>query len=132
MKYPIAIEPSDKSHAYGVVVPDLPGCFSAGDTIELAFENIKEAIAGWVEMELDEGHPIPLASKIEDIAKQPEFKGWIFGIVDVPEELLSDKAQRVNITLSTRVLRRLDFLAKNSGDTRSGYIAKMVMNHSTI
>lgn len=132
MKYPIAIEPGDKSYAYGVVVPDLPGCFSAGDTIELAYENTKEAIAGWIEMELDEGHPIPLPSKIEDLAKQEEFKGWIFGIVDVPEELLSDKAQRVNITLSTRVLRRLDFLAKNSGDTRSGYIAKMVMNHSTI
>lgn len=132
MKYPIAIEPGDKSHAYGVVVPDLPGCFSAGDTIELAYENTKEAIAGWIEMELDEGHPIPLPSKIEDLARQEEFKGWIFGIVDVPEELLSDKALRVNITLPTRVLRRLDFLAKNSGDTRSGYIAKMVMNHSTI
>ena len=64
MKYPIAIEPGDKSHAYGVVVPDLPGCFSAGDTIELAYENAKEAIAGWIEMELDEGHPIPLPSKI--------------------------------------------------------------------
>lgn len=132
MKYPIAIEPGDKSHAYGVVVPDLPGCFSAGDTIEIAYENTKETIAAWIEMELDEGHPIPLPSKIEDLAKQEEFKDWIFGIVDVPEELLSDKAQRVNITLSTRVLRRLDFLAKNSGDTRSGYIAKMVMNHSTI
>ena len=132
MKYPIAIEPGDKSHAYGVVVPDLPGCFSAGDTIELAYENTKEAIAGWIEMELDEGHPIPLPSKIEDLARQEEFKGWIFGIVDVPEELLSDKALRVNITLSARVLRRLDFLAKNSGDTRSGFISKMVMNHSTI
>ncbi len=132
MKYPIAIEPGDQSHAFGVVVPDLPGCFSAGDTIESAYENAKEAIAGWIEMELDEGHPIPLPSKIETLAKQQEFKGWIFGIVDVPEELLSDKAQRVNITLSSRVLRRLDFLAKNSGDTRSGYIAKMVMNHSTI
>ena len=131
MKYPIAIEPGDKSHAYGVVVPDLPGCFSAGDTIELAYENTKEAIAGWIEMELDEGHQIPLPSKIEDLAKQEEFKDWIYGIVDVPEELLSDKAQRINITLSTRVLRRLGFLAKNSGDTRSGYIAKMVMNHST-
>ena len=132
MKYPIAIEPGDQSHAFGVVVPDLPGCFSAGDTIESAYENAKEAIAGWIEMELDEGHPIPLPSIIETLAKQQEFKGWIFGIVDVPEELLSDKAQRVNITLSSRVLRRLDFLAKNSGDTRSGYIAKMVMNHSTI
>ena len=44
MKYPIAIEPGGKSHAYGVVVPDLPGCFSAGDTIELAYENAKEAV----------------------------------------------------------------------------------------
>jgi predicted RNA binding protein YcfA (HicA-like mRNA interferase family) len=29
MRYPIAIETGDSKHAYGVVVPDLPGCFSA-------------------------------------------------------------------------------------------------------
>jgi hypothetical protein len=28
MRYPIAIELGDKKHAFGVVVPDLPGCFS--------------------------------------------------------------------------------------------------------
>lgn len=60
MKYPIAIEPGDQNHAYGVVVPDLPGCFSAGETIGLAFENAKEAITRWIELELDEGHSIPL------------------------------------------------------------------------
>ena len=32
MKYPIAIEPVTKKNAWGVVVPDLPGCFSAGDS----------------------------------------------------------------------------------------------------
>jgi hypothetical protein len=37
--YPIAIESRTDQAAYGVVVPDLPGCFSAGDTLE-------EAIAG--------------------------------------------------------------------------------------
>lgn len=132
MKFPIAIEPGDNSHAYGVVVPDLPGCFSAGDTIESAYENAKEAIAGWLEIELDDGHEIPLPSKIEDLAKQEEYKGWIFGIVDVPDEFLSDKTQRVNVTLPGRVLRRLDHLAKNSGETRSGYIAKMVMNQSAV
>ena len=109
MKYPIAVEPGDKNHAYGVVVPDLPGCFSAGDTLEL-----------------DEGHDIPLPSKIEDITKRKEFKGWVIGVVEVPDSLLSEKAQRVNITLPSRVLRRLDFLAKTSGETRSGYISRMV------
>ena len=49
MKFPIAIEPGDNSHAYGVVVPDLPGCFSAGDTIEYIsphFPYKKET--GWI------------------------------------------------------------------------------------
>ena len=32
MHYPIAIETETMEHAFGVVVPDLPGCFSAGDT----------------------------------------------------------------------------------------------------
>jgi len=36
MNYPIAIEPGDKRHAFGVTVPDLPGCFSAGDTLDEA------------------------------------------------------------------------------------------------
>lgn len=45
MKYPIAIESGKKSHAYRIVVPDLPGCFSAGDAIELAYENAKGVIA---------------------------------------------------------------------------------------
>ena len=44
MRYPIAIETGDDSHAFGVVVPDLPGCFSAGDTLDEAIDNAKEAI----------------------------------------------------------------------------------------
>lgn len=30
---PILIEEGTKTEAFGVVVPDLPGCFSAGDTL---------------------------------------------------------------------------------------------------
>jgi predicted RNase H-like HicB family nuclease len=29
---------------YGVTVPDLPGCFSAGDTLDEALENTKEVM----------------------------------------------------------------------------------------
>ena len=41
MLFPIAIERGDEQHAYGVVVPDLPGCHSAGDTFEEALANAK-------------------------------------------------------------------------------------------
>lgn len=131
MKYPIAIEHEDDTHAYGVVVPDLPGCFSAGDTLDEAFENAKEAIAGWIELEIDEGHPIPKASSLDEISKMDEFKGWYLGVVEVSPESLSDKVQRINITLPARVLRRLDEQAKHCGATRSGYIAQMVLTQAS-
>jgi 16S rRNA (uracil1498-N3)-methyltransferase len=45
MKYPNAIEPGGDKLAWGVIVPDLPGCFSAADSgIDEAIENTKEAI----------------------------------------------------------------------------------------
>jgi predicted RNase H-like HicB family nuclease len=44
MRYPIAIETGDEKHAYGVVVPDLPGCFSAGDNLDEALTNARAAI----------------------------------------------------------------------------------------
>ncbi len=45
MRYPIAIEPSTGATCFGVVVPDLPGCFSAGDNAEDAAANARDAIA---------------------------------------------------------------------------------------
>jgi predicted RNase H-like HicB family nuclease len=55
MLYPIAIEAGDEQHAYGVTVPDLPGCFSAGDTMEEAIANAKEAITGHIGVRLENG-----------------------------------------------------------------------------
>ena len=34
----------DKDSCFGVTVPGLPGCFSSGDTMEEACQNVKEAI----------------------------------------------------------------------------------------
>jgi len=35
MKFTIAIEPGTKKTAFGIAVPDLPGCFNAGDTVAM-------------------------------------------------------------------------------------------------
>ena len=42
----------DEATAYGVVFPDLPGCFSAGDTLGDALANAREAAAAWLETTL--------------------------------------------------------------------------------
>ncbi len=127
MRYPIAIEIGDKRHAFGVVVPDLPGCFSAGDTLEEAIDNAAEAIELWLETVIDDGGQVPAARAIAAHQKSPEFSGWVWALVNVDLAQLSDKVERVNITLPARVLRRIDAAAKAAGETRSGFIARRVM-----
>lgn len=80
MLFPIAIERGDEDHAYGVVVPDLPGCFSAGDTF---LANVREAIEGWLEVAVDHGDPIPEAQTIEHHIDNPDFEGWAWKVADI-------------------------------------------------
>ncbi|MDH6154071.1 putative RNase H-like HicB family nuclease [Polynucleobacter sphagniphilus] len=129
MKYPIAIEPGSSKKAWGVVVPDLPGCFSAADGgIDEAIEKAKEAIELWIEIALDNAKDVPKPSLITDLQKKKEFKGFIWAIVEINPALLSDDIERVNISLPKRVLARLDAKAKSAGENRSGYIAHMAIS----
>jgi len=130
MRYPIAIEPGDASHAYGVIVPDLPGCFSAGDTLDEAIDNTKEAIELCLEDMLDNNGDIPEPRTITEHQANPNFAGWVWAVVSIDLAELSDKAERINITLPARVLRRIDRAAKEAGESRSGYIAKRALMES--
>ena len=62
MNYPIVIH-KDKRSDYGVTVPDLPGCFSAGGTLDEALAMAKEAIELHLEGLIEEGQPIPAADE---------------------------------------------------------------------
>lgn len=95
MRYPILLEPGDDKFATGVVVPDLPGCFSAGDAFVEAFENAHEAIELWVEGTLEDGRDIPKPSTLDEIRSQPGHRGWILSSVDVDIEGLLRRAGRV-------------------------------------
>ncbi len=125
LRYPIAIELPHGDTAFGVVVPDLPGCFSAGDTLDEAIINCEEAAAAWIDAMLDAGGLIPKPSAIEALQRNPQFSGWIIALVSVDPALLDDSVERINISLPRRVLRRIDAKAKEIGETRSGYIARL-------
>ena len=128
MKFPIAIETGTAGQTWGVVVPDLPGCFSASDKgIDEAIDNAKESIELWIETALDMDQVIPKPSPITELQKRKEFKGWIWAMVDINPALMSDEVERVNITLPKRVLARLDSKAKKYGKTRSGMIAHLAL-----
>ena len=80
-KYPIAIELGDDTQAFGVVVPDLPGCFSAGDTLDEAIDNAKESIELWLEAVIDDNGAVPEPGAISQHQTNAEFAGWVWAVV---------------------------------------------------
>ena len=128
MRYPVAIELGTDATAWGVIVPDLPGCFSAGDTLEEAMIQAEDAITGWIETALDDGQAIPAPSPVEALrTAHPEFEGWLWALVKVDPAMLDNTLERVNISLPRRVLHRLDARARSAGETRSGFIARLAV-----
>lgn len=127
MRYPIVIEPGADTTAFGVIVPDLLGCFSAGDTLDEAMAGAEEAAAAWIDAALDAGEAVPAPSDLDTVRRNPDYRGWAFGVIGLDPALLDDTILRVNITLPRRVLRRLDALARAAGESRSGYIAQLTL-----
>ncbi len=124
MKFLIAIEPGTSTTAYGVIVPDLPGCFSAGDTLEEAFDNAREAIDAHCEILAEDGQHLPAPETMAVHQANPDFAGWIWALVDVPIESYWGPAEKINITIPGRTLKRIDEYARAHGQTRSGFLAE--------
>ena len=125
IRYPVLIEEGSDRTAFGVVVPDLPGCFSAGDSLDEALDNVREAIAAWVDAALDAGNQVPPPSPVDAVRRLKSYKGWTPAIVEIDETIFDDSIERVNITLPKRVLRRLDALAAEKGQSRGTFIAEL-------
>jgi predicted RNase H-like HicB family nuclease len=122
MKFIIAIEPGDADHSFGVVVPDLPGCFSAGDSLDEAMANAHEAIDLWCETVIEDGQDIPPAKSISLHQQDPEFAGWVWAVVDVPVEKYLGPAEKINITVPQIMLARIDEYVKRHRQSRSGFL----------
>lgn len=76
---------------------------------------------------------IPLPSNVDALrSKHREWRSWVWAVVEVDPAMLDDTLERVNISLPRRVLHRLDALARATGETRSGFIARMALEgHKT-
>ena len=109
MKIPIAIEPGNGATAFGVVVPDLPGCFSAGDTLDEACANAVEAIELWLEATLENGGTVPLppSATLAEHQRDPELAGWLWNFVDVDLSKLDDKGYPINMRFMQQNQRRM-------------------------
>ena len=99
MEMPIAIH-KDENSVYGVTVPDVPGCYSWGDTVDEAIKNAREAIYSHYEVLAESGEPLRFkTSKIQDLVSNEEFLGAIWALVDIDASKFDSKPERINISI---------------------------------
>ncbi|MBK0124872.1 type II toxin-antitoxin system HicB family antitoxin [Pantoea sp. S61] len=129
MFYPIAIEAGDESTAFGVTVPDLPGCFSAGDTLEEAVKNAREAIIGHLELMVELEQDIPAVSELKSVMKNPANTGYVWVLVEVDVTRILGGSEKINVTLPKLLIDRIDRCVATHPEfkTRSGFLAQVAL-----
>lgn len=130
MQYPIIIH-KDENSDFGVIVPDLPGCFSAGSTIDEAISNAHEAIECHLEGLLLDNELIPFKQPIEHHLENHEFKGGVIALVDIDMSKISGKTTRINVSIPERFLKKIDEYTKQHGGNRSGFLLDAAINYMT-
>jgi len=125
LRFPVVLH-TDDGVRYGVTVPDLPGCFSAGDSADEALESVREAIGLHLEGLCEGGDDIPVPKAIARYQQHPDFAGGIWALVEVDIARFLDTPEKINIRVPKRILERIDSYAKAQGTTRSDFMVQAV------
>jgi predicted RNase H-like HicB family nuclease len=120
----IAYIRKDDDSDYGVEFPDLPGCVTAGRTVEEAHAMACEALAAYVEVLNERGRPVPKPSTLDDLKNDKHRKNAVVSFIELDESLF--KPERVNVMLPKSLLARIDAV---SGGNRSRFLAEAAEEH---
>ncbi|MCK3654248.1 hypothetical protein A4G19_13100 [Pasteurellaceae bacterium Macca] len=127
MLYPIVLQAV--SDGYVCAIPDVPGCFSAGNTLDEAFTNTQIAIKSHIGLMVEDGEEVPLPTSLENHRANPDFVGddFMFSMVDVDITHLLGKAEKINITVPRHLLHKIDqFVAGNPEyKNRSSFLSRI-------
>ena len=124
MNYFYAVVHKDQDSAFGVHFPDLPGCFSAADSLEDVVPNACEALDLWFEDEVEVSpHPVEV---VREIAADDLAEGAF--LVAVPRLSKSTKLARVNVSLDRGMLAAIDAAAEQRKLTRSAFLSEAARN----
>jgi predicted RNase H-like HicB family nuclease len=124
MRY-IAFVHKDIDSDYGVMIPDVPGCYSAGVTLDEAIENAVEALSGHVRMMESDGETVAPPRTIDAILADPELAEERKDAIISAVPLVRDRGSstRINVSLDLGLLEAIDQAAHRRKQTRSAYLA---------
>jgi len=115
--YPAYFERGEGGHVV-VSFPDLPGCFTQGDTEAEAMHMAIDALSGHIHTLRELDREVPSPSALSALIVPPGIHAAL-----VPGPAEDTPPVRINISISKQLLRDIDATAKREGLTRSGFLA---------
>jgi predicted RNase H-like HicB family nuclease len=112
--------------AFGLWVPDMPGCTSMGESVDDVLQKAQEALRLWVEDALADGEPLPAPRSFEEIARDPEVAAALkegAALAIVPLLIESGRSVKANLSLDAWLLAAIDDAAAARGLTRSAFLS---------
>lgn len=113
--YPAIVERAGAG--YSVFFPDLPGCTSAGDTLQEAARSAEEALEGHLAVTAEAGESLPDPSELDSLERDPEVEEVARILVRGEKP---GRSVRINITMDESLVTAIDRKSSN----RSGFIAE--------
>jgi predicted RNase H-like HicB family nuclease len=131
MKYAIIFVSLKNDGIYQVSVPDLPGCATNADSIDLGLEKISQSIKSHLAILAEYGEKIPSAMSIDKHRRQytiehPHTHSQAFwAVIDIDITAYLGRSHKINVTLPELLIKQIDEkVGKSSAyKTRSGFIA---------
>ncbi|EFH8163199.1 type II toxin-antitoxin system HicB family antitoxin [Escherichia coli] len=126
MKFPVYLHQAD-SGSFSGFVPDIEGCYFAGDTIDDAIADAYGAIDAHLDFATESGLSVPEARDISAHYADEDCQGGIWAYVDIDLSKYDGKAVKLNITLPQNLLTKIDSYVESHKEygSRSGFIAEL-------
>lgn len=112
--------------AFGLWVPDMPGCTSMGATVDELLQNAQEALRMWAEDALADGETLSEPRSFDDIAKEPDVAEALkqgAALAIVPLLIETGRPVKANLSLDAWLLAAIDDAAAARGLTRSAFLS---------
>lgn len=121
MRNYIAIVSKEADSVWGVHFPDLPGCTSAGDSMEEAVANASKALRLWAEDETE----LPQATPLDKLRKRLDVQEDLAagGMAVYVPLIVAERKQRYNVMLDPSLVQGIDHAARAAGVSRSDFIS---------
>jgi len=115
----------DKKSDYTALFPGVPGCITAGGTVDEVATMAREALQSHLDVSRDCGDLIHAPLSFERVQAHKDAKGAAF-FLGVSVKVESEKSTCITVTMPESLIEELDAHAKRRGLDRSAFLAQAV------